>query len=93
MPTHFPLRCILHNFIGQDAIMDSLLIEYDNNGTVEDNENDYGEFDIMLFDNEFSNKDIVQSDRRQQMLEVRDISLSMHYLGHILWMIEFMLCV
>lgn len=64
--------------------MDSLLIEYDNNGTVEDNENDYGEFDIMLFDNEFSNKDIVQSDRRQQMLEVRDISLSMHYLGHIL---------
>lgn len=27
----------------------------------------------MLFDNEFSNKDIVQSDQRQQMLVVRDI--------------------
>lgn len=63
----------MHNLICQEAITDSLLIEYDNDGKVEDNENDYGEFDIMLFDNEFSNKDIVQSDQRQQKLEVRGI--------------------
>lgn len=60
----------------QEAVIDSLLIEYDNDSTVEDNENDCREFGIMLFDNGFSNKDInhiTQSDQRQRMLEVRDI--------------------
>lgn len=42
----------LHNFICQEEIIDNLFVEYDIEGAMRDDENDYDEDDAMSSDNE-----------------------------------------
>ncbi|KAJ8629743.1 hypothetical protein MRB53_023066 [Persea americana] len=63
----------VNNFIRQEAIMDTLFNECDNEGAAGYEENDCDESHAMSFDDVVNDEDMMHSDQGRQMQEVRDL--------------------